>query len=155
MAFKKKFILIWHIYVDPLFSNKQICCNWIVWGIGNSYRLFLGFQFNVFDYCTEILAIANYEFFSSMLKDFQVSGTNRYPTQQWTPIGNFTSQNSRRLQYPIFLELYLYIVDWRSTYTLCCQSRRGSSTYEYNSTPIMVTNTIALSRNWGSMVPLW
>ena len=30
-------------------------------------------------------------------------GTNRYPAQQWTPLGNFSAQNARRLQYPFAL----------------------------------------------------
>jgi hypothetical protein len=58
----------------------------------------------------EILAIANYEFFSSMLKGFQVFGTNRYPAQQWTPLGNFSAQNVRRLQYQILSYLIVKLI---------------------------------------------
>jgi hypothetical protein len=65
-------------------------------------------RFVVLELCEEIgiqiIGLANYEFFSSMLKGFQVFGTNRYPPLQWSPLGNFTAQNARRLQYFVLPE---------------------------------------------------
>lgn len=59
----------------------------------------------------QILGLVNYEFFSSMFKDFQVFGANKYPTSQWQFLGNFTAQNVRRLQYFVLQEpaWYKYI----------------------------------------------
>lgn len=42
--------------------------------------------------------MANYEFFSSMFKDFQVYGSSKLPPD-WVLLGNFTGQNTRDRQY--------------------------------------------------------
>lgn len=55
----------------------------------------------------EIIQLANYEFFSSMFKDFMVYGTNKYQEEktEWTLIGNFTAQNKRTIQHFTFEEI--------------------------------------------------
>jgi hypothetical protein len=71
-------------------------------------------QWVVVELCEEIgidiVGIANYEFFSSMFKDFSIYGSNkyivclyfanpqRYPPQ-WTLLSNFTAKNVREIQY--------------------------------------------------------
>jgi hypothetical protein len=58
----------------------------------------------VLELCQDIridtLAIANFEYFSSMVRDFQVSVSKKYPpnTGGWKLVGNFTAENSRREQ---------------------------------------------------------
>ncbi|KAJ3163724.1 hypothetical protein HDU86_000318 [Geranomyces michiganensis] len=55
--------------------------------------------------CDEILVdtvmLANFEFFSSMFKDFQVHVSNRYPPRdnRWTLLGDFRAKNVRDFQY--------------------------------------------------------
>ncbi len=56
----------------------------------------------VLELCEEIgidtLAIANYEFFSSMFKEFELSGSSKYPPV-WLSLANFTAKNVREMQY--------------------------------------------------------
>lgn len=56
----------------------------------------------IIELCEEIgveeIQIGNYEYFSSIFKDFQVLGSNQYPTKYWDLIGNYTSKNERVLQ---------------------------------------------------------
>eukprot|EP00698_Gefionella_okellyi_P012002 TRINITY_DN3208_c0_g1_i3.p2 TRINITY_DN3208_c0_g1~~TRINITY_DN3208_c0_g1_i3.p2 ORF type:complete len:549 (+),score=111.34 TRINITY_DN3208_c0_g1_i3:3079-4725(+) len=47
---------------------------------------------------TETIAIANFEFYSSMFKDFQVLGSQTYPTEQWAVLGTFRAKNQREVQ---------------------------------------------------------
>ena len=60
-------------------------------------------KFVVVELCEEILVdtvvLANYEFFSSAMRTFRVSVSNRYPPKKdWTPIGTFEAKNSRDAQ---------------------------------------------------------
>eukprot|EP01114_Cavostelium_apophysatum_P021899 TRINITY_DN7765_c0_g1_i2.p1 TRINITY_DN7765_c0_g1~~TRINITY_DN7765_c0_g1_i2.p1 ORF type:complete len:762 (-),score=184.96 TRINITY_DN7765_c0_g1_i2:277-2562(-) len=57
----------------------------------------------IFELCEDIhissIEIANYEFFSSMVKDFTVHAKNGHPDSEWILLGNFTAQNIRELQH--------------------------------------------------------
>eukprot|EP00842_Homolaphlyctis_polyrhiza_P001015 jgi/Hompol1/1914/HPOL_000229-RA len=53
------------------------------------------------DILVDTLVLANFEFFSSMFKDFRVYVTDRYPPKRedgWKLIGNFTGRNVREKQ---------------------------------------------------------
>eukprot|EP01133_Synstelium_polycarpum_P006165 gene6165-7138_t len=69
-------------------------------------------QWFVFELCEEIgiqiVEMANYEYFSSMFKDFVVMGTNRYPSNSWHFLGNFTGSNVRKPQYFVLKEKSWY-----------------------------------------------
>ncbi|EFA79040.1 SUN domain-containing protein 2 [Heterostelium album PN500] len=56
----------------------------------------------------EISKLANYEFFSSMFKDFVVMGINKYPSSTWHFLGNFTAENIRKPQYFVLKEKSWY-----------------------------------------------
>jgi hypothetical protein len=63
-------------------------------------------KFIEIELCEDILihtiALANFEFFSSMFKDFEVRVSESYPPkrqQGWTLIGAFTAKNVREFQY--------------------------------------------------------
>ncbi|KAJ3172315.1 hypothetical protein HDU87_007910 [Geranomyces variabilis] len=62
-------------------------------------------RFVTVELCDEILVdtimLANFEFFSSMFKDFQVHVSNRYPPKdnRWTLLGDFRAKNVRDFQY--------------------------------------------------------
>jgi hypothetical protein len=59
-------------------------------------------QWIVIELCEEVgidhMQIGNFEFFSSMIKEVQVLASNRYPTNSWALLGNFTLSNERELQ---------------------------------------------------------
>lgn len=61
-------------------------------------------KFVVIELCDEIwvdtLVLANYEFFSSMFREFRVSVSDRYPPAkgQWQSVGVFTARNERKPQ---------------------------------------------------------
>ena len=59
-------------------------------------------KFIVVELCQDILVsqvvLGNYEFFSSMYKDIRVSVSDRFPTQNWRELGQFTAQNIRDIQ---------------------------------------------------------
>ncbi|KAJ3300342.1 hypothetical protein HK104_001760 [Borealophlyctis nickersoniae] len=61
-------------------------------------------KYVVVEICEDILVdtvmLANYEFFSSMFKDFRVYVSDRYPPKQhgWKLLGNFTARNVRDAQ---------------------------------------------------------
>ncbi|KAJ0241122.1 SUN domain-containing protein 4 [Hirschfeldia incana] len=44
------------------------------------------------------IKIANFEHYSSNLKDFEIHGTLVYPTDAWVPLGNFTALNMKNEQ---------------------------------------------------------
>ncbi|KAI9092910.1 UNC-like C-terminal-domain-containing protein, partial [Phlyctochytrium arcticum] len=53
------------------------------------------------DILVEVIMLANFEFFSSMFKDFEVSVADRYPPKgdEWTSLGQFRAKNVRDYQY--------------------------------------------------------
>lgn len=59
-------------------------------------------KFIIIELCEDILVdeilLGNYEFFSSVFKDFKVSVTDRFPTNDWKVIGTFKAENLRKLQ---------------------------------------------------------
>lgn len=61
-------------------------------------------QFVIVEMCEDILVdtivLANFEFFSSTFKDFRVSVTDRYPTNErgWKILGTFMGNNTRSIQ---------------------------------------------------------
>ncbi|KND03647.1 uncharacterized protein SPPG_01119 [Spizellomyces punctatus DAOM BR117] len=62
-------------------------------------------RFVVVELCEDILVdtvmLANFEFFSSMFKDFQIYASDRYPPKdnEWTLLGQFRAKNIRDFQY--------------------------------------------------------
>ncbi|KAJ3091480.1 hypothetical protein HK102_000380 [Quaeritorhiza haematococci] len=62
-------------------------------------------KFVVVELCEDILvdtvALGNFEFFSSMFRDFTVSASSRYPPREkgWVLLGRFVAQNIRELQF--------------------------------------------------------
>lgn len=46
----------------------------------------------------DTIAIANFEHYSSTLKDFQLLGSSVYPTDEWIKLGNFTAANVKHAQ---------------------------------------------------------
>ncbi|KAK4793825.1 hypothetical protein SAY86_011819 [Trapa natans] len=50
------------------------------------------------DTLVDVVRIANFEHYSSNFKDFKLSGTLSYPTEIWTPLGNFVAQNIKHIQ---------------------------------------------------------
>ncbi|KAK4744910.1 hypothetical protein SAY87_011222 [Trapa incisa] len=50
------------------------------------------------DTLVDVVRIANFEHYSSNFKDFKLSGTLSYPTETWTPLGNFVAQNIKHIQ---------------------------------------------------------
>ena len=44
------------------------------------------------------MEIANFELFSSSPKDFRVLISDRYPTRDWTLLGQFTAADERSIQ---------------------------------------------------------
>ncbi|KAF1947151.1 hypothetical protein EJ02DRAFT_175352 [Clathrospora elynae] len=61
-------------------------------------------KFLIVELCDDILvdtiALANYEFFSSMFRHFRVSVSDRYPVkmERWRTLGTFEARNSRDIQ---------------------------------------------------------
>ncbi|KAI5969993.1 hypothetical protein CANMA_001033 [Candida margitis] len=59
-------------------------------------------KFIIIELCQDILisqvVLGNYEFFSSMFKDIRVSVSDRFPTQNWRELGQFTAKNIRDVQ---------------------------------------------------------
>ncbi|KAJ7531087.1 hypothetical protein O6H91_14G031800 [Diphasiastrum complanatum] len=45
----------------------------------------------------DTVAIANYEFYSSNLKDFELLGSLNFPTDEWVSLGKFEAENARHL----------------------------------------------------------
>ncbi|KAK9463373.1 UNC-like C-terminal-domain-containing protein [Lipomyces oligophaga] len=64
----------------------------------------VGQKYIIIELCQDIkvhtIALANYEFFSSMIRDFRVSVSERYPTKQsgWKILGNYKARNVREVQ---------------------------------------------------------
>lgn len=58
-------------------------------------------KFVEIELCQDILvntvSLANFEYFSSMFKDFSVFGSSKYPAE-WVPLGNYSAKNSRDRQ---------------------------------------------------------
>ncbi|KAJ4842795.1 hypothetical protein Tsubulata_040663 [Turnera subulata] len=46
----------------------------------------------------DVVKIANFEHYSSNFKDFNLSGSLSYPTESWTPLGEFTAANVKQIQ---------------------------------------------------------
>eukprot|EP00741_Cyanophora_paradoxa_P015807 tig00020904_g15260.t1 len=44
------------------------------------------------------LSLANFEYYSSSFKDFQLFGSNTYPVRQWAHLGDFRAQSARGVQ---------------------------------------------------------
>ena len=59
-------------------------------------------KFIIIELCEDILVdevlIGNYEFYSSMFKDFRISASDRFPAQQWVVLGEYEAENVRKLQ---------------------------------------------------------
>ncbi|OLL25044.1 hypothetical protein NEOLI_000150 [Neolecta irregularis DAH-3] len=59
-------------------------------------------KFVIIELCDHILldtvVIANFEFFSSMIRDFRVLVSDRYPTATWTLLDTFQARNAREIQ---------------------------------------------------------
>ena len=59
-------------------------------------------KFIIIELCQDILVsqvvLGNYEFFSSMYKNIRVSVSDRFPTQNWRELGQFTAENIRDVQ---------------------------------------------------------
>lgn len=43
----------------------------------------------------DTVVLANYERYSSSIKDFLILGSQRYPTNEWVLLGNFTAEDVR------------------------------------------------------------
>ncbi|KAJ4954707.1 hypothetical protein NE237_011490 [Protea cynaroides] len=52
----------------------------------------------------DAIKIANFEHYSSNFKDFELSGSLSYPTETWTPMGNFVAANVKHAQRFMLLE---------------------------------------------------
>ncbi|RDW70209.1 hypothetical protein BP5796_08606 [Coleophoma crateriformis] len=50
------------------------------------------------DIWIDTLVLANYEFFSSMIRSFRVSVSDRYPVKHWHDLGTMEARNSREIQ---------------------------------------------------------
>ncbi|RKF79839.1 putative sad1 unc domain protein [Golovinomyces cichoracearum] len=52
------------------------------------------------DIWIDTVVLANYEFFSSMIRTFRISVSDRYPvkTEKWKEVGTFEARNSREIQ---------------------------------------------------------
>ena len=52
------------------------------------------------DIWIDTLVLANYEFFSSMIRTFRVSVSDRYPVklEKWKDLGTYEARNSREIQ---------------------------------------------------------
>lgn len=46
----------------------------------------------------DAVKIANFEHYSSNFKEFELSGSLRYPTEAWSPLGKFVAANSKHAQ---------------------------------------------------------
>lgn len=62
----------------------------------------VGGKFVVIELADETLVdavkIANFEHYSSNFKEFELSGSLSYPTETWTPLGNFSAANVKHAQ---------------------------------------------------------
>ncbi|XP_070039012.1 SUN domain-containing protein 5 [Nicotiana tomentosiformis] len=62
----------------------------------------VGGKFFVIELADETLVdavkIANFEHYSSMLKEFELSGSLVYPTETWNPLGTFVAENVKHAQ---------------------------------------------------------
>lgn len=45
------------------------------------------------------LELANFELFASTPKDFKLYSSERYPSQEWTFVGEFQAQDIKRIQH--------------------------------------------------------
>lgn len=64
------------------------------------------------DILVDLVVIGNFEFFSSMFKDIRVSVSDRFPSQAWKELGQFTAENIRdvqsfKIQNPLIWARYL------------------------------------------------
>ncbi|KAL6449516.1 SLP1 Uncharacterized protein SLP1 [Candida maltosa Xu316] len=73
-------------------------------------------KYVIIELCQDILVdsvvIGNFEFFSSMFKDIKISVSDRFPTQNWKELGEFTAENIRdvqsfKIQNPLIWARYL------------------------------------------------
>ncbi|KAI3398245.1 hypothetical protein diail_9583, partial [Diaporthe ilicicola] len=73
----------------------------------DSYMLFICSQENKFvivelseDILVDTVVLANFEFFSSMIRSFRVSVSDKYPVkmEKWKDVGTFQARNSRDIQ---------------------------------------------------------
>lgn len=59
-------------------------------------------KFFIVELCETIqptkVELANFELFSSGPREVRVSGSERYPTTDWTPLGEFVAQDARSIQ---------------------------------------------------------
>lgn len=46
----------------------------------------------------DVVKIANFEHYSSNFKEFELSGSLRYPTEVWSPLGHFVASNVKHTQ---------------------------------------------------------
>lgn len=62
----------------------------------------VGGKFVVIELAEETLVdavkIANFEYYSSNFKEFELSGSSSYPTETWTPLGKFVAANVKHAQ---------------------------------------------------------
>ena len=50
------------------------------------------------DILVDLVVIGNFEFFSSIFKDIRISVSDRFPSQNWKELGQFTASNIRDVQ---------------------------------------------------------
>ena len=59
-------------------------------------------KFFIVELCETIqpasVELANFELFSSSVKEFRILGSSRYPTVEWTNLGEFVAQDTREVQ---------------------------------------------------------
>lgn len=57
------------------------------------------------------LEIANFELFSSGPQNIRLSGSERYPSNEWIPLGQFEAENNREIQrFPVAARSYVKFV---------------------------------------------
>lgn len=55
-----------------------------------------------------VLEIANFELFSSGPQNIKISGSERYPSNEWVDLGDFVIENNREIQrFPIAARSYV------------------------------------------------
>lgn len=90
-------------------------------------------QWIVIELCEEVgidyIQIANFEFFSSTIKDIQVLASNQYPTKSWALLGNFTLSNERELQSLFFGSESQIYPEWFKYIKLRILSHWGNEFY--------------------------
>lgn len=72
----------------------------------------------------DTIQIANFEHYSSNLKDFELSGSLVYPTDTWEKLGNFTAANAKHAQ-----RFFLQEPKWVRYLKLNLSSHYGSGFY--------------------------